>query len=123
MYAFADICIYTFSIAVESSIVSHLPGALLDFIISIPYILLSTHEVLSRPRATVSACPAAPEPPPSPQPAPRPVPTPPEAPVPVAKENTSQYGPESILRLFDAEEFKDYEYYADLRKFYSNGYA
>ena len=31
--------------------------------------------------------------------------------------------PSPFFRLFDAEEFKDYEYYTDLRKFYSNGYA
>ena len=30
--------------------------------------------------------------------------------------------PSPFCGLFDAEEFKDYEYYADLRKFYSIGY-
>ena len=87
-YAFADICIYTFSTAVMSSIVAHLPGALLDFIINIPYFLLSTHKALTRTRATATTSPVAPELPPPPQPAPRPVPTRPEAPVAVAKENT-----------------------------------
>jgi hypothetical protein len=92
VYCLADICIYTFSTAVMNSIVSHLPGVLLDFIINIPYFLLSTHKALTRNRATASTSPAAPEPPPPPplplQPAPRPVPTRPEAPVTVAKENT-----------------------------------
>ena len=68
--------------------VSHLPGALLDFVISLPYIFLSAHKDRIPPPATATTPPAAPELPPPPQPAPRPVPTPPEAPVTVAKENT-----------------------------------
>lgn len=82
-----------------SSIVSHLPGALLDIIINIPYYLLSTHRALTRDRASASApasspiSPSAtsaeipPPPPPAPAPAPasrplppRPLPTPPVAP-------------------------------------------
>ena len=31
--------------------------------------------------------------------------------------------PSPFCGLFDAEEFEDYEYHADLRKFYSYGYA
>ena len=31
--------------------------------------------------------------------------------------------PSPICGLFNAEEFEDYEYYADLRRFYSYGYA
>jgi len=71
-----------------SSIVSHLPGAMLDIIISIPYFLLSTHKALSRNRATActSASAATRELPPAP--APLPAPTPPEAPAAVAKETT-----------------------------------
>lgn len=38
-----------------SSIVSHLPGALLDIIIGIPYAILSTHKTLTRNRASASA--------------------------------------------------------------------
>jgi hypothetical protein len=72
--------------------VSHLPGALLDIIIGIPYFLLSTHKALTRNRASASASSpaAAPELPPTPAPAPAPVPvvptTPPEALATVAKE-------------------------------------
>ncbi len=39
---------------VVSSIVSHLPGAELDIIISIPHYLLSTHKALIRNRASAS---------------------------------------------------------------------
>jgi len=67
--------------------VSHLPGVLLDFIISLPYLFLTAHEDLISPRETPPTPPAEPELPPPPQPAPRAVPTPPEAPVTVAKEN------------------------------------
>jgi len=73
--------------AVMSSIASHLPGALLDIIINIPYFLLSTHKVLTRTRATASSTStAAPKLPPAP--APPPVPTPSEAPATVTKEST-----------------------------------
>jgi len=67
--------------------VSHIPGVLLDFIISLPYLFLSAHKDLISPRETPPTPPAEPELPPPPQPAPRAVPTPPEAPVTVAKEN------------------------------------
>ena len=70
-----------------SSIVSHLPGALLDIIISIPYVILSTHKTLTRNRASASASSPtkAPELPPAAAPPP-PVPTPPETVTTVVKE-------------------------------------
>ena len=80
------------SAVVVSSIVSHLPGALLDIIIGIPYFLLSTHKALTRNRASVSAAASASSPAAEPElpPAPAPVPvvptTPPETLATVAKE-------------------------------------
>ncbi len=86
------------SAVVVSSIVSHLPGAVLDIIINIPYYLLSIHKALTRNResASISSSATALEPPPAPVPTPapvpasrplpsrplptRPLPTPPEAP-------------------------------------------
>jgi hypothetical protein len=72
-----------------SSVVSHLPGALLDIIVGIPYVILSTHKTLTRNRASASASaslPAtAPELPPAAAPPP-PVPTPPEVVATIAKE-------------------------------------
>jgi hypothetical protein len=70
--------------------VSHLPGALLDIIIGIPYVILSTHKTLTRNRASASAhsqaSPAtAPELPPAASPT-VPVPTPPDAVATVVKE-------------------------------------
>jgi hypothetical protein len=65
-----------------SSIVSHLPGAVLDIIISIPYLLLSAHKALSQTRASA----AVPELPPAP--APRTAPTPPEVPSNAGQETT-----------------------------------
>jgi len=76
-----------------SSIVSHLPGALLDIVISIPYFLLSTHKALSRNRASAaSASASAPASASSsvivPDLPSAPAPTPPEAPATVEKETT-----------------------------------
>jgi hypothetical protein len=78
------------------STLSHLPGALVDFIINIPYYVLSRHPALTRNResASISSSATAPELPSAPAPAPspvsrplpsrplpsRPLPTPPEAP-------------------------------------------
>jgi hypothetical protein len=105
---FADMSSLPFrSVVVVSSIVSHLPGALLDVIISIPYYLLSAHKALTRNRESAPAPAPASSPisssatsrelPPTPAPAlvsrplpSRPLPTPPVAPAPatvaVAKE-------------------------------------
>lgn len=80
------------SAVVVSSIVSHLPGALLDIIIGIPYFLLSTHKALTRNRASATAAASASSPAAEPElpPAPAPVPvvptTPPETLATVAKE-------------------------------------
>lgn len=68
---------------------SHLPGALLDIIIGIPYYILSTHKSVSRNRASASRSAAAPATTPELPPArapPPPVPTPPEVLAIVAKE-------------------------------------
>ena len=92
---------------VFSSIMSHLPGGLVDIIFNIPYYLLSIHQALTRNGASAPAPAPAPAPspisssakppevPPAPLPAPapapasrplpsRPLPTPPIAPAPVA---------------------------------------
>jgi len=61
--------------------VSHLPGALLDIIISVPYYLLSVHRTLSQTRTPVTASELQlPDPPFRP--------SPPEAPADVGKEST-----------------------------------
>jgi hypothetical protein len=76
----------SFCAVVMSSIVSHLPGALLDIIISFPYFLLSTHKAcvgLAHQLLHLHSA-TAPELPPTP--APRPLPSPPEALAAVAKE-------------------------------------
>jgi hypothetical protein len=71
---------------------SHLPGALLDIIIGIPYFLLSTHKALTRNRASAAAAAdasspaAAPERPPAPAPVPTVPTTPPETLATIAKE-------------------------------------
>jgi hypothetical protein len=69
-----------------SSFVSHLPGAVLDIIISIPYLLLSSHKALSQrtrePPAAVKA------PPPAPAFVPRTAPVPPGVPTSEVKETT-----------------------------------
>jgi hypothetical protein len=62
--------------------VSHLPGALLDMIINVPYFLLSVHRTLSQsrtPATTLGVEPAV---------TPLTSPSPPEAPVDVGKEST-----------------------------------
>ncbi|KAI9446261.1 hypothetical protein H4582DRAFT_1805041 [Lactarius indigo] len=68
--------------ALTSCIVSHLPGALLDIIISIPYTLLSVHRTLSQTR---TPAPSSESELPAPQ---YNRPSPPEAPVDVGKEST-----------------------------------
>ncbi|KAI0256877.1 hypothetical protein BJV78DRAFT_1167642 [Lactifluus subvellereus] len=69
--------------AVTSSIVSHLPGTVLDIIINIPYLIHSIHKAVSQARAA-----AVPELPLPPAPAPLPAPIPPEIPASVGKETT-----------------------------------
>jgi hypothetical protein len=61
---------------------SHLPGAVLDIIIGIPYLLLAAHKALSQSRASA----VVPEPPPAPAPCTAPVP--PEVPAGPEKETT-----------------------------------
>ena len=90
VYVITDTCIYPFSTALHGSVASYFPGALLDFIISIPYSVLCINKDVLRDHTAASATAVAPglAPPPPPQPAPRVVPTPPEAPATLAKENT-----------------------------------
>jgi hypothetical protein len=68
-----------------SSFVSHLPGAVLDIIISIPYLLLSSHKALSRRTREPAAVKA---PPPAPATVPSTVPVLPEVPASAVKETT-----------------------------------
>jgi hypothetical protein len=66
-----------------SSIVSHLPGGVLDIIIGIPYLLLAAHKALSQSRASA----VVPELPPAPAPCTAPIP--PEVPASPGKETTN----------------------------------
>jgi hypothetical protein len=73
--------------AVMSSFVSHLPGAVLDIIISIPYLLLSSHKALSR-RTREPTAVKAPPPAPASASVPSIVSVPPEVPASTVKETT-----------------------------------
>lgn len=105
----ANICVFPLpSVAVISSLVSHLPGSLLDIIINVPYFLLATHKALSRNRVSTSTSTVTTslELPPAPAPAPAasPAPTPPEAPAAVVKETVGVDSPPSSEHEREASE-------------------
>jgi hypothetical protein len=103
------------SVVVFCSILSHLPGALLDVFVNSPYYALSLQQSLTRDRASASApspispsatspeLPPAPAPVPTPAPAPvsrplppRPLPTPPAAPAPAPAPATVVMAKETV---------------------------